>query len=257
MSDVENAQTGAIAVPAENTATEQEQTQVQAPESATEEQQKDEQPRDKQGKFTPVQKRINELTRERYEAERRAKDLERRLAELERSGTTTAPDPAEDLDGYLDHLAEQRAQRLIEEERKQAAQQQEHFRIQQVLSQHASREAEYAQANPDYQEAAENLVSVLGVNPVLGEVLMSSEHGPAIVHHLGTHLDELVQLSQLPPHLAALSIARIEAKVSQPKPKPVSATPAPVPSVGGASVAPRGMTDELPIDEWMRKRSQS
>lgn len=249
MSELEVAQTGEVAAPVENV--EQVTPQESAP--ANPETPEEEQARDEKGRF--VQKRINELTRQRYEAERRAQDLERRLAEVEQRQPSRAPDPNEDINGYLEHLANERAQAIVSERLQQTAQQQEQHRMSQIASQYSTREAEYIAAHPDYEEAVATFASVVGVNPQLGEVLMTSDHGPAVAHYLGTHLDEAVAIAQMPPHLAAAAVARLEAKVSAVKPKPVSSAPTPVPSVGGASVAPRGLHDELSIDDWMRERS--
>lgn len=258
MSDVEVAQTGAIAAPVETPAIPQDVAQATPQESAPAEtdELQDGQPRDKDGKFAPVQKRINELTRQRYEAERRAQDLERRLQELERQ-PSRAPDPEQDPNAYIEHVINERAAALAEERAQQSHQQQERQRIESLLQQSAAREVEYAKAHPDYHEAADTLRSILGVNPAVAEVMLASDHGPAVAHYLGTHIDEAVALSQLPPHLAVAAVVRLEAKVSAPKPKPVSSAPTPVPSVGGASVAPRGLHDELSIDDWMRERSTS
>src|SRR5690606_37792762 len=135
MSEVDTALTGADAAPAENTANPPEQTQQNtATDTATEQPdpQKDEQARDEKGRF--VQKRINELTREKHEARRlaqqREQELEQVRQELERLRQPEAPDPNLDLQGYIRHQAEQTARQLVEQERGQWQQQQETQRIQ-------------------------------------------------------------------------------------------------------------------------------
>lgn len=243
MSDVEIAQTGAEAAPAENTATPPEQTQEVTQESATAtpDEPKDDQPRDANGRF---QKRVNELTRQRYEAQREAQRVQAEMAELRqqvaRLTQPPPPDPSQDFPAYVRHLASEEARSLVEAQQGQWQQQQEQQRFQTIAQQYATREAEYVASHPDYPEAVEAFVSVVGENPQLAEVLMTSDHGPAVAHYLGSHLDEAAQIAALPPHLAAAAVARIEARVSAPKPKPVTKAPSPVPTVsGGAAPQPK------------------
>jgi hypothetical protein len=259
MSEVENALTGAdVAAPvATPAAPEQPQEPSQESAPANPDEQHDEQARDEKGRF--VQKRINELTRQRYEAQRQAEqhraEAEQLRAEVARYRQPAAPDPNQDLPGYVRHLAHEEARQLLESQQGQARQQQEQQRIQSIAQQYATREAEYAASNPGYTEALDAFVSMTGGNaPELAEVLMTSEHGPAVAHYLGDHLDEAVRILRMPPHLAAAEVARLEARVSAPKPKPVTKAPDPAPKVGGASTAPRGLVDELPISEWMARR---
>lgn len=199
---------------------------------------KEEQPRDEQGRF--AQKRINELTRQKYDARREAEQYKQRLeqveAELQRLRQPAAPDPNVDLPGYIRHQAQQEAQGLIEKERGQWQQQQEQQRFQTLASEYAAKEQEFAAKTPDYQDAVDAFTAVAGVNPQLAEVLMTADYGPEVVHFLGTHLDEAARIAQLPIHLAAREVTRIESRFA-PKPKPTTSTPAPVPTLGGSSAA--------------------
>ena len=260
MSEVDTALTGADAAPAENTANPPEQTQENtATDPATEQPdpQKDEQARDEKGRF--VQKRINELTREKHEARREAErtrqELEQLRQEMARLRQPEAPDPNIDLQGYIRHQAEQTARQLVEQERGQWQQQQETQRIQSLAQEYSAREADFAATHPDYEESVEAFMSVAGVNPPLAELLMTSDLGPAVVHYLGTHLDEAARISQLPPHMAAREVTRLETRLAQ-KPKPVTKAPDPVPTVGGGTAQTKD-PDRMTTDEWVAwRRSQ-
>ncbi|MET3929572.1 putative RNase H-like nuclease (RuvC/YqgF family) [Lysobacter sp. OAE881] len=135
MSDVENAQTGATAdsAPVESA---QETQQTPAP-VETDAQQQEEQARDEKGRF--VQKRINELTREKYEARRQAEAFQRELEQLRaevQQSRQPAPDPQQDPQAFIAHLAREEARKLIESERSVSAQQQEQARFQSLAQQH-------------------------------------------------------------------------------------------------------------------------
>lgn len=262
MSDLDNAQAGASVAPVENAA----EQQTQAPsESTTEqvgEQQQEQQPRDEQGRF--VQKRINELTRARREAERE-RDFYRQQFEAHRQQpqtTSQSQDKAPSLSDYKSveewsaDFAAYTENRAIAKARQEFAandQQRQQDTLRQTFEQ---KEAAYAATAPDYYERVSEMASVVQFQPEVLEVLAASDHGAAVAHYLANHLDEADRLSRLPVHVAAVQIGRIEAQVSAPKPaKPVSNAPEPAPKVGGASAAPRGLSDDISIDEWMKRRS--
>src|SRR5690349_4607772 len=84
MSDaVTVADDGASVAPDQDVAKEQPTDQAQVQDSTTEHADKpqDDKPRDEKGRFVP-QERVNEITRARREAERRAEALERELASV-------------------------------------------------------------------------------------------------------------------------------------------------------------------------------
>lgn len=248
MSEVENALTGATADPAPQEGV-QDPQQTAAPVETDE--QREEKARDEKGRF--VQKRINELTREKHEARRQAEAYQRELEQLRaevQHVRQPPPDPNVDPQAFIAHLAREEARKLIESERSATAQHQEQQRIQSVAQQYAGREAAFAAEHPDYHEALDSLVSLSAIDPMTAEVLMSSEHGPLVVHHLGTHLDEAVQLASMPPHMRIAHVSRLEARLSAPKSKPVTNAPAPVPTVGGGAAATKD-PDRMSADEWL------
>lgn len=259
MSEVENAPTGADAAPVPDAPANPEVVQETPQVTADADTPKDDQPRDEKGKF--VQKRINELTREKHEARRQAEQYQRELEqarqELARARQPAAPDPNEDFPAYVRHLASEEARNLVEQERTSWQQQQQQQYYQSLAEQHSARETEYANSHPDYIEAVDAFTSIAGVNPYVAEVLMTSDHGPAVVHFLGQHLDEASRILAMPPHMAAAAIARIEARVSAPKPKPVTNAPTPAPILGGGSVVPTAIRDGMDYEEYKRLRQGS
>lgn len=255
MSDVDTPVEGAETLP-ETPAQPVEQDTPQEPATATEDSPNDDQPRDEHGRF--AQKRINELTRQKYDARREAQQYRQRLetleAELERMRQPPPPDPNTDFIGHVKHLAQQEARTLVESERSQWQQQQEQQRIQALAQDYTAREADFASKHPDYEEAVEAFASVVGVNPPLAEVLLTSELGPAVVHYLGTRLDEAARIAALPPHLAAREVTRIESKVA-PKPKPTTSTPAPVPTLGGSAAVAKD-PQKMSYAEYKKAREE-
>ena len=264
MSEV-NAENGAVVAPVENAAVVQ-PPQENAPEPTKEQGQAVEQPRDEKGKFVSpeVQARFNELTRHRREAERRAEAVEQRARELEQrlqSLEGTQRQPAEslnpeqftDYNEYVRAIAKQAADDARKAVEQQFRQQESQRSQQEMAEAFGRREAEYAKAHPDYNDLVADLGRSVRYPQEVIEVIATSDHGPAVLHHLATHLDEADRLARMRPHLAALHLGRLEAQLTAPKPKPVSNAPAPAPRVDGGAAITKD-PDQMPPDEWLRWR---
>ncbi len=226
------------------------------------------------GKDAPAQrqnkgvgKRINELTREKYEALRRAEAAERRAQELEQQrkpepqqpvqsdGKPTLADHDFDQEAYLEALADWRLnQKLTERDsqeqakQKQAQEEEKKAKFQERIQQY---EAEY----PGKWDAAVK-APINFTEPML-EVIASSEVGPHIAGYLAENLDRADEISRMTPYAAAAALGRIEASFSAPKPvtppappRTVSKAPAPAPTVQGTAVA-RKAAHEKSVEDFM------
>ncbi|HEY9468719.1 MAG TPA: hypothetical protein VIQ76_03790 [Propionibacteriaceae bacterium] len=266
MSDVDNAQTGAEVAAVDNTAVEQEsQTQAQTPTTEQVDTTKDDKPRDDKGRFVP-QERVNEITRARREAERRADALERELASVRQhipaqhqpQSQDKPPSIADfnyDVDQWSSAMtqyaivqAEARAEQKITTKTQQERQQEAQRSFEQ-------RAVKYAADHPDFNDAVDDLSRTVRFPNELIEAISASEHGPAVVHHLAQHLDEADRLARMPPHLAAVQLGRIEERLSTLKPKPVTKAPDPTPTLGGGAAASKD-PDRMSADEWLAWRNK-
>lgn len=260
MSDVETALTGAPAAPAETT----QEVQTPAPEQTVDPQtQEAEKPRDDKGRFVP-QERVNEITRARRDAERRAMYLEQQLAQIQQAQPQRNPSPQSTdrppslqdfatVEEWGEAVAEFSTRQALSRAEQTFQQRDQYHTQQQVAQQFQTREAEYAATVPDYMDRVAELTSSV---PLPGELLMvisQSDHGPALAYHLAQHLDVADRLSRMHPVAAAVEIGRIEARLSAPQAKPVTKAPSPAPSLAGTSTVskdPDGMT----VNEWMAWR---
>jgi hypothetical protein len=260
MSDVDTALTGAEVAPVVPETTE---TQT-APESTPEqlEAQKQERERDEKGRFVP-QERLNEVTRHRREAERRADALERELAQYRNQQPAHQPQsegpPSLEAFGYdtdkwqaalADHVSKQAITRA-----EQLAQQREQQRNQQQIADtFEKRSREFSATTPDFEDRLTDLSRAVQFNPYVVEAIGASDHGPAVAYYLAQHLDEADSISRLPAHIAALHIGRIEAKVSATKPKPVTNAPNPAPTLGGGAAVTKD-PEKMGVDDWLEWRN--
>ena len=262
MSDVVSAaDDGASVAPAE-----EQEIQEQTQDSTTEQvdTQQDDKPRDDKGRFVP-QERVNEITRARREAERRADALERELSNLRQQVPAQhQPQSKQDapkLEDYdydmsafgaaLTEYAVTQAQTQAESRIQQRTQQEQAQKLRRSFE---YRIAKYAAEHPEFDEAVSSLTKTVQFRPEVVETISASEHGPAVVHHLAQHLDEADRLARMPPHLAAVQLGRIEERLSTLKPKPVTKAPDPTPSLGGGSSNASKDPQKMSYAEYKRYR---
>lgn len=217
----------------------------------------------------PVQKRIDELTRLRREAER-DRDYWRDQASRQPQAkpetvAPEAPKPPPKLADYnydeaayqaalTAHVTEEAARKVREEFRKEQAQLTERQRAESW----AKRQAEFAAKTPDYEEKA----FYAPITKEVAEIVKDLEKGPAVAYYLGEHPDEARAISAMSERQAAIAIGRIEAKLDQPAapastPKPVSKAPPPPPQIEAVEPAvnkdPSQMTD-AEFAKWRKRQ---
>jgi hypothetical protein len=232
----------------------------------------DESPEPETKKSRGVQVRIDELTRNWREAERREAAL---LAMLERQQSPAKPDPVVEEkpkptpkleDFNYDEAAYQAA--LFQHVKDEAARvaraelQQERAREQEAAKRQTfkQRESDFAKANPDYFTLTRD--PSLPFTRNLVELVAESEKGPELFLHLAKNRDLIERISGLPPVAAAREIGRLEAKLDVPPPAPapkpaISKAPPPPPKIEAADPAPSYRTtdasgDALSDDEWVK-----
>ena len=214
-----------------------------------------------------AQKRIDELTWKASEREREAaywRDLATRqqpepkveapakLPTLEEVGYDESKYQAALLD-YSRGIARQEAQSLFTQEREQ---QREQVR----LGSFADRQREFAKTTPDFEERVLRDRS-LSISEAMREVIIDSPAGPEVAYYLATNRELAAQIAQLPPHMAALEMGRIEGRLSAQrevaKRPSVSKAPPPPPSVEASESFGKVSTtdadsDRLSDDEWFK-----
>lgn len=219
-----------------------------------------------------VQGRIDELTRNWREAERREAAL---LDMLQRQQTPAKPEavaeekpnPVPKLEDFnydeaayqaalFQHVKDEAARAAREEFRQERAREQEQTKKQTFKQ----REAEFAKTNPDYFTLTRE--PSLPLTKAIVELVAESENGPELFLHLAKNREITERLAGLSPVAAAREIGRLEAKLEKPAPAPapkpaVSKAPPPPPKIEGTDPTPRISTtdpdsDKLSDDEWVK-----
>lgn len=197
-----------------------------------------EQPQQEKPKNDWVQRRIDQLTREKHEEKRQREALEARLRDLQPDATTTTAQPM-----TADQIRAEAA-RLVAQEKFDAA-------CNKVFD---AGKTEFQ----DWDTSLRTFQMLGGASPEFLEAVTSMDAGHKVLHHLGQNPEEAERLLSLPPLRMALELARLETTVGQAKPAPVSKAPAPISPVGGKSapVEPEEFASTADYVAW-RKRNRS
>lgn len=189
------------------------------------------------------QKRIGELTREKYEAKRHADTVAQEAAQLrEQLARFQQGDPYEAPATDVQSLVQQEAQRMV-------AEQTFNDKCNQV---YANGKAEF----PNFDQSVQNL-HMVGVSREFLELAVTSDASAKLINHLGTDLDEAARIAALPPVQMARELTKLEYKLAQPAaPKPVSKAPAPISPIGSGRADDSMPRDDLPIEEWVRRERE-
>lgn len=220
-----------------------------------------------------AQKRIDELTRKRYDAEREAaywRDLalKQQPPATPEATRTSAPQELPTLAqfGYdemkyqaalIDYAAQEAERRTLDRIREHQTQTQQA----QGRSAFEKRQAEFQSAMPDYRaKVLEN--PTLPISSAMVEVIVESEQGPAIAYYLAENRDLAEQIARLPPVQAARAIGRIEARLEANRPAaasqapPVSKAPPPPPRIEATEPAVEKDPDQMSPEAWLKWRTK-
>lgn len=199
-----------------------------------------------------VQKRINELTAQRRDLERKNAELERRLAEQEQGRSAKPPDaeaktsqgsetesetpggserPNEDdfdsYDDYIDAFTDWKVEQAkislrkeIEQERRDAEEAERREAAQRSWNEKlvAARER-YDDWDEVFSEAGDVTIS-----PEVAEAIQSSDVGPDLLRHLCLHPELTDRLNQVSAIQAALEIGRLESQFQPATTTPTTST---------------------------------
>jgi len=241
-----------------------------------------------------VQKRIDELTRQREDEKRRADALQEMLAREQAARLQPKPEPEKpaaeevaepvrpnraefsDPDAYADALAawaeqradwgaEKKAKDVIEAERVRVRDEQVQAAQNQVVQAYKGRVEKVVTKYPDYREVAES--PDVQVSPLMAHAILNSEHGPELQYYLGKNPAEAARIINLNPALQLIEMGLIAAKLSaQPAPaaaatpapaaKPVSAAPKPIQplATGGEASVPSDQEESMEAYAARRKK---
>lgn len=218
-----------------------------------------------------VQRRIDQLTREKHEERRRAEALGRENEALKRRTSAgprpTPPDPRTFATetGEIDPAKWQTAISAYEDKLHSWRQAQEPARV---------AESEPSEPQPDAAASAaafleraallrakhadfDEVVNRPVFSPEMVSALYDSDHGPEIAYFLGKNQTEAAKIAGLPPAQQYRELGRLEARFTATgERRSVSAAPEPITPVTGTAGTITKDPDTMSIDEYMAWEAQ-
>ncbi len=233
-----------------------------------------------------VQKRFNELTRARYEQQRRAEAAEARLAELEKASKqapvkeepkrkTLADFNYDDVayEDYLEQRSTATAEAAAAKKAEEVVAKREETKARETTA--AERKAKWTERVQTFSKDHPNFDEVVYAEDVdfsdaVAEALADSELGPQIAYHLAQNPDEARRISKLSAAAAGREVGKLEAKLSaaappandnasasQPAPR-VTKAPAPPPKIEATESSTRLAWNDpkLSQEEFNKRRRE-
>jgi hypothetical protein len=183
-----------------------------------------------------VKKRIDKVTRQKYEA---VAEANRYKAELEQLRAQIAPKQEapdisqfDTLDDYVEAVAEYKLNQKTQTAQSQQAQQ---TQAQAVAQDWVAKVDKVRSVAPDFDAVFNNVASI-EFAPMALEAVAQHPKGAEIAYMLGKDVSEAYRIAALPPSQQLMAIGELAAKTNVPKPKAVSSAPPPVKTVSGGNV---------------------
>lgn len=239
----------------ENVDTPGEDQDTETPDEQLNAEQEDEAEPEKAKPKTRAQERIEQLAREKSEAQADAEYYKQQLEELQ------GPTDEEQLDRYdfatdeeyEQHLANKSADRVLsrqaEAEAKRAAN-----RVAQIqVKQHEARVEDARKRIADFDEVVMGATDV-PTTPEMSRTIVESELGAEIAYYLAKHPDEARQITEMQPVQQYMALGKLEERVSSVPKKVVSTTPKPVTKVTGGNSAPTFDAEKSSYQDYRKQR---
>lgn len=236
-------------------------------ETTTTEGDKQEQPRNEQGQFKPsVQKRIDELTFRRNQAERDASYWKAKATELQQAAAPRAADfdSDEDYDQAMrDHRVDTRVNKQLATDAEAKAKEFTEAARAAAGESYNQRVAEVKARIPDFVDVVSK--ANVEISPALQEALLDSDKGPDLVYHLAKNPEEATRLNAMSTRQMDREIGRLELSIgAKPAPAapPARTTNAPAPATVGTAAAAPANTDpskmsQAEFEAWARKNGSN
>lgn len=193
------------------------------------------------------QRKIDQLTREKYEERLRRESLEQELTQFRKQSPDSldaepGPEPKLENFGEVDQFTKAHAewakrtgyQQAIREAEAKTAKD----NSRQVAASLAAKEDNARQKYPDYQQAIEPVAPLIMRDPIMKQFMIDSDHGADVAYALAKDPVKFSELAQLSPLNRVRELIKLEARITAPPPpKPVTKAPEPIKPVGSSEKA--------------------
>jgi len=197
------------------------------------------------------QKRIKKLVKQKHELRER---LERAEAELAKLKNPPSEEEFEsDIDFINARIEHETEKRLLEREKAEAAKQVETLETEEQVAQRQAYH-DVLRTGAEKHEDFTQKVLTIPLPDYVAQAVMATDNPVEVFYHLGNNPLEAIEIAALSPEEAAERVKgiKIATTTTTKAPPPVAEPAAPG---GTATSAP--LRDDLPMDEWIRRREAS
>lgn len=198
-------------------------------------------------KQTPwFQKRIDDLTREKWD-ERRAREA----LQQERDNYRQALEKLRNPEGQPAAQADQQPKGMTQADFDKAVAD----RAAQLAQQRAFDEScnkvfeEGSKSFPDFQDALSNFKLLGGLPPVLIEAAIETDNAANVLYQLGKNPGEADRILRMSPTKMAVAVAKLASKPAEPL--SVSKAPPPIKPIAGNGKVETD-PEKMPVEQWMK-----
>jgi hypothetical protein len=202
-----------------------------------------------------AQKRIDRLTREKYELKAKAEYLERILIQQPETRQQQQGLDRSQFDSEAEYIEAIVEQRLDRERQVADAKNQEQARAsiaQTVDSIYAEAEAE--SDDFDAEEFRKDIASKM--SNLMADAIIESDISAKLLVHFNDNPKDVERIAALSIARQAVEIGKLEASLSSTTAPRKSAAPAPISKTLGKGKSEVGLSDNLSADEWMARRNK-
>jgi hypothetical protein len=211
----------------------------------------------------PVQARIDQLTRDKYERDARIAALEAEVAASkqvsgQRNDTTqqqasdnAPPKPAdfEDVTEYVNAAAAFQARQIVKQQTEQIQKQQQQQSEQQRFAMQAHKLRTEGQAE-DFDFVIQ--ASARMVPPIVQQAVLASENSAVLAYHIGKNPDIAFKLATIQnPYSMMIEIGKIEAQITTKTAPRTPAAPPPINPVNGGSGPQAVDMTKMSAQQWI------
>lgn len=234
-------------------------------EESTAEPEQESKPEDKAEK-TFTQSELDEIVRKRLakesrritklaeaEAENRMlrQQIESRQAPQPDTSGKPQPSQFQDYESFVEALTEWKTDQKLASIRQETLAQQQAREARERAEQVHKKLSSAADKYEDFEEVA--LDPSVPISQHMAEAIAESDMGGDLAYYLGTHRTEAEKISRMSPVQQVRELVKLEAKLSEP-PVVKSSAPKPISPIGTNKAPTTGLNDDLPVDEWLKRR---
>jgi hypothetical protein len=209
-----------------------------------------------------VQKTKSKLER-KYERELIARQTREQIAQEQAQKPTASPDKPKESDfetygEYLEALAEHKAREIVRREREEEQQAKTRKAQETNAQRQLARRQELMEKGEEKFDDFEDVVTSgnVQISEAAFLAILESDIAPDLIYHISKDESEAKRIAALPAYAQAKEIGKLEDKLQAKPQKQISKAPEPITPIGTGKAGGNDLSDDIPIDEWIRRRNK-